>query len=108
MRAVGAEVCALKKSLSKEERLIIVDQCLEFNYKVYIVPLIADWKIKGDITKEKQSKLKILERKPIILDNKLISRQIKDQTILITGAAGSIGSEIVRQVLGFNLKTSLC
>jgi hypothetical protein len=31
------------KSLSKEERLIIVDQCLEFNYKVYIVPLIADW-----------------------------------------------------------------
>jgi FlaA1/EpsC-like NDP-sugar epimerase len=37
----------------------------------------------------------------------LISRQIKDQTILITGAAGSIGSEIVRQVLGFNLKTSL-
>jgi hypothetical protein len=29
------------KSLSKEERLIIVDQCLEFNYKVYIVPLIA-------------------------------------------------------------------
>jgi FlaA1/EpsC-like NDP-sugar epimerase len=43
-------------------------------------------------------------RAKAILDNKLISRQIKDQTILITGAAGSIGSEIVRQVLGFNLK----
>jgi FlaA1/EpsC-like NDP-sugar epimerase len=52
--------------------------------------------------------LKTFRAKAIILDNKLISRQIKDQTILITGAAGSIGSEIVRQVLGFNLKTSLC
>jgi FlaA1/EpsC-like NDP-sugar epimerase len=40
----------------------------------------------------------LLERKPIILDNKLISKQITDKTILITGAAGSIGSEIVRQV----------
>jgi hypothetical protein len=40
------------KSLSKEERLIIVE-CLEFNYKVYIVPLIADWKIKRDIPKSK-------------------------------------------------------
>jgi FlaA1/EpsC-like NDP-sugar epimerase len=42
-------------------------------------------------------------RAKAILDNKLISRQIKDQTILITGAAG-LGSEIVRQVLGFNPK----
>jgi hypothetical protein len=42
MRSVGAEgVIIADKSLSKEERLIIVDQCLEFNYKVYIVPLIA-------------------------------------------------------------------
>jgi hypothetical protein len=37
MRSVGAEgVIIADKSLSKEERLIIVDQCLEFNYKVYI------------------------------------------------------------------------
>jgi FlaA1/EpsC-like NDP-sugar epimerase len=46
----------------------------------------------------------LLERKPIVLDNKSISKQLKDKTILITGAAGSIGSEIVRQVLGFNPK----
>jgi FlaA1/EpsC-like NDP-sugar epimerase len=45
----------------------------------------------------------LLERKPIVLDNKSISKQLKDKTILITGAAGSIGSEIV-QVLGFNPK----
>jgi FlaA1/EpsC-like NDP-sugar epimerase len=56
-------------------------------------------KIKRDITKSKTIQIEdLLERKPI-LDNKLISKQITDKTILITGAAGSIGSEIVRQVL---------
>jgi hypothetical protein len=46
MRSIGAEGDYADKSLSKEERLLIVDQCLEFNYKVYIVPLITDWKIR--------------------------------------------------------------
>src|SRR5690606_7318375 len=44
----------------------------------------------------------LLERKPIVLDMKSISVQLQRKTILVTGAAGSIGSEIVRQLLGFN------
>jgi FlaA1/EpsC-like NDP-sugar epimerase len=60
-------------------------------------------KIKRDITKVKTIQIEEAE-KPIILDNKLISKQITDKTILITGAAGSIGSEIVRQVLIYNPK----
>ena len=43
----------------------------------------------------------LLDRKPITLDNNLISEQLNDKVILITGAAGSIGSELVRQVLKF-------
>ncbi|WP_371535505.1 SDR family NAD(P)-dependent oxidoreductase [Flavobacterium sp. Arc3] len=108
MRSVGAEgVIIADKSLSKEERLIIVDQCLEFNYKVYIVPLIADWENQKEISqKVKTIQIEdLLERKPIVLDNKSISKQLKDNTVLITGAAGSIGSEIVRQVLIYNPKT---
>ncbi|NRT15125.1 FlaA1/EpsC-like NDP-sugar epimerase [Flavobacterium sp. 28A] len=107
MRSIGAEgVIIADKSLTKEERLIIVDQCLEFNYKVYIVPLITDWENQKEISqKVKTIQIEdLLERKPIVLDNKSISKQIKDNTILITGAAGSIGSEIVRQVLIYNPK----
>ncbi len=108
MRSVAAEgVIIADKSLTKDEQLIIVDQCLEFNYRVYTVPLISDWENQKEISqKVKNIQIEdLLERKPIVLDSKSISKQLKDKTILITGAAGSIGSEIVRQVLGFNPKT---
>lgn len=107
MRSVAAEgVIIADKSLSKEERLIIVDQCLEFNYRVYTVPLITDWENQKEISRKvKNIQIEdLLERKPIVLDGKSISKQLKDKRILITGAAGSIGSEIVRQVLSFNPK----
>ena len=107
LRSINAEALILAdKSLTKEEKLIIVDECLEFNFKVYTVPLISDWENRNEISKKvKNFQIQdLLERKPIVLDNKLISNQITGKTILITGAAGSIGSEIARQVLGFNPK----
>ena len=107
MRSIGAEgVIIADKSLSKEEQLVIVDQCLEFNYKVFAVPSIANWENQKEISqKVKTIQIEdLLERKPIVLDGKSISKQLKDKTILITGAAGSIGSEIARQVLNFNPK----
>nr|WP_121338623.1 nucleoside-diphosphate sugar epimerase/dehydratase [Flavobacterium sp. 123] len=108
MRSVGAEaVIIADKSLSKEEQLIIVDQCLEFNYRVYTVPLITDWENQKEISqKVKNIQIEdLLERKPIVLDSKSISKQLKEKTILISGAAGSIGSEIVRQVIIFKPNT---
>jgi FlaA1/EpsC-like NDP-sugar epimerase len=45
---------------------------------------------------------KLLNRKPIITDLKLIKDFIKGKRILVTGGAGSIGSEIVRQLVNFN------
>jgi FlaA1/EpsC-like NDP-sugar epimerase len=107
MRSVGAEgVIIADKSLTKEEQLIIVDQCLEYNFKVYNVPLISNWENQKEISqKVKNIEIEdLLERKPIVLDNKSITKQLKDKTVLITGAAGSIGSEIVRQVLSFHPK----
>lgn len=105
MRSVGAEgIVIADKGLSKEEQLVIIDQCLEFNYKVYTIPSVSDWENQKEISqKVKNIQIEdLLEREPIVLDSVSISKQLKDKTILVTGAAGSIGSEIVRQVLSFN------
>ena len=104
MRSIGAEALVIAdKSLSKEEQLVIIDQCIEYNYKVFTIPSISDWEDQKEISqKVKNIQIEdLLEREPIVLDNISISKQLRGKTILITGAAGSIGSEIVRQVLNF-------
>jgi FlaA1/EpsC-like NDP-sugar epimerase len=107
MRSIDAEALIIAdKSLSKDDRLQIVDDCLDFNYKVYTVPLISDWEDSSEISKKvKNFQIQdLLERPPIVLDNKLISNQLTKKIVLISGAAGSIGSEIARQVISFNPK----
>ena len=104
MRSVDAEILIIAdKSLTKEEKLTIVDECLEFNYKVYTVPLISDWEDQRNIAKRiKTFQIQdLLERQPIVLDNHSISNQLKGKVVMVTGAAGSIGSEIVRQIIAF-------
>lgn len=107
MRSIGAKGLILAdKNLSKTEKLEIVEDCLDYNCKVYTLPVISDWKDKNEVA-NKVVNFQIqdlLERKPIVLDTLSISNQLKDKTILISGAAGSIGSEIVRQVLTFHPK----
>lgn len=91
------------KNLSKKERSQIVEECLESDFKVYTIPLVADLEGQKEITKNiKAFEIQdLLERKPIVLDNKSISKQLKGKIVMVTGAAGSIGSEIVRQILNF-------
>ncbi|MFM9825240.1 polysaccharide biosynthesis protein [Flavobacterium sp.] len=104
MDKVGAEgIIIADKSLSKEEQLILVDQCLEFNFKIFTAPSITDWENQQEISKNvKKIQIEdLLERQPIVLDNFSISKQLEGKKILISGGAGSIGSEIVRQVLRF-------
>ncbi len=47
----------------------------------------------------------LLGRDPIVLNNTLVNNQINGSVVLITGACGSIGSEIVRQVAAYNART---
>ena len=44
----------------------------------------------------------LLQRDPIVIEDEVIRKDIDDKTILVTGGAGSIGSEIVRQLAEFN------
>ncbi|OYQ43938.1 polysaccharide biosynthesis protein [Flavobacterium aurantiibacter] len=107
MRNLDAEgLIIADKSLTKEESLSIVEDCLEYNLKVYSVPIITDWENKKEISKKIQnySIQDLLERKPIVLDMQSISQQLDGKIVLITGAAGSIGSEIARQISKFNPK----
>ena len=107
LRSLKADALIIaEKSLSKEETIAIVEECLEFNFKVFTVPLITDWEDEKQISnKVKSFEIEdLLERKPIVLDTHSISSNLNGKTILITGAAGSIGSEITRQVLSFNPK----
>lgn len=108
MRNMKADALIIAdKGLTKEEKIALVDDCLENNYKVYTVPIISDWENQKEISKKiKNFQIEdLLDRKPIVLDNQMISGQIKGKVVLITGAAGSIGSEIVRQLIDFCPKT---
>ena len=84
----------------------IVEKCFLYNIKVLNVPPINNW-INGELSFKQIKKIKIedlLEREPILLDTDKLIKQLGGKVILITGAAGSIGSEIVRQVCRFNPK----
>ena len=92
-----------EKGLTQKETIAIVDECLEYKFKVFTVPLITDWENSAAISQKVKSFAieDLLGRKPIKLNMDAISTQLDDKVVLITGAAGSIGSEIVRQVLEF-------
>ena len=98
------ELILAATKLSLERKNDLVDRCLEFGIKVTSVPSADQW-IGGefDINQIKEVKIEdLLGRNAIVLKNKFISKQLNDKCILITGAAGSIGSEIVRQVVRYS------
>ena len=92
------------KNVPKEMLSNLIDQCIDFGFKVYSVPLVSSLSNEKAIPKNIKSYniLDLLGRKPIELDLEVISKRLSTRTVLVTGAAGSIGSEIVRQVLQFN------
>ena len=91
------------KELQKSSNTIITD-LLELKIKIYKLPKLQDW----DHTDFKNLKAinieDLLQRNPIKLNNKKLFKIYKDKIILVTGAAGSIGSEIVRQLINFTPK----
>ena len=64
---------------------------------------MSKW-INGELSFKQIRKINIeelLERDVIQISNKKVSQEISDKTVLVTGAAGSIGSELMRQIIGF-------
>ena len=91
-------------NLSADKKNKIVDTCLDQGIRVLHIPPVESW-INGQLSARQIQKIKIeelLEREPIQIHNEIIQSQLKNKRILVTGAAGSIGSEIVRQLAKFN------
>ncbi|MCZ6692893.1 MAG: polysaccharide biosynthesis protein, partial [Bacteroidetes bacterium] len=89
------------QDLSLERKNELVDICLQYDIKVRTTPPMSKW-IKGELRLNQIKDINIedlLGRESIRLDNIKVSSELRNKCILITGAAGSIGSELARQVL---------
>lgn len=94
------------QNLPPERKQAIINEALEFNIQTLDVPPVKRW-IKGELTVRQLREVKIedlLGRPSIDLDKTHLRDHITGKTVVITGAAGSIGSEISRQVLGYQPK----
>lgn len=99
-------VLLVSDTFSGKERNEIVEECLSLNLEILNVPTLEKWNRKEDI----QNQIKplqiedLLERPEIIIENERIQKDLNGKTILVTGGAGSIGSEIVRQLTDYEPK----
>lgn len=91
------------KEIHVDKLNLIVDKALQHGIRVQQVPPITQW-LKGKLGSEQLKDINIedlLEREVIQIHNENIFYALKGKKILVTGAAGSIGSEMVRQLVKF-------
>jgi FlaA1/EpsC-like NDP-sugar epimerase len=103
--AITTVIIAIQKP-DEDKRKNIVELCLALNVKIQKVPNLKSW-INGEFSTKQIAKINIedlLGRKPIVLNEDTISSELKGKTILVSGAAGSIGSGMVRQIAKYQPK----
>ncbi|SHK42111.1 polysaccharide biosynthesis protein [Epilithonimonas mollis] len=92
-------VLVIKEALLKEELDFWVNLFLEYNLKIYKAPSMQKLRNNDIINNIKTIQIEdLLNRKQIKLDNMEVKKRHFQKTILVTGGAGSIGGEIVKQV----------
>ena len=92
------------KSDSIREQPDMVARLAEAGIKIYVTPSAQEWDGRSDLTHTQLRKVEIedlLPREKIEIDMEAVGRLLRGQRILITGAAGSIGGEMVRQIASF-------
>ena len=93
-------------SVSSDRKKELIE--LGMNYKLHVktMPSFMQW-VDGEIKTNQIQDIKIedlLGRDPIVLGKENVKREIDNKVVMITGAAGSIGSEMCRQTLHYNPK----
>ncbi len=102
-----SEVIFSIQNIDPKKLRALVEELVEFKVDVKIVPPVEDW-INGELNAAQIKQVQIedlLERQPISIKNQKIEEDLKGKTILVTGGAGSIGSEIVRQICSYDYKS---
>lgn len=97
------ELVITVKEITLERKNDLVDLCIRNHVKIRTVPPVEKW-VKGELSLNQIKDVNIedlLGRESIKLGNEAVERDLRGKRILITGAAGSIGSELIRQVIHF-------
>lgn len=101
------EVIFSIKDIAPKKLRILVERLVDFPVEVKIVPPVEDW-INGELKASQIKQVQIedlLDRAPISIKNTKIDKQLSNKTVLVTGGAGSIGGELVRQICRYNYKS---
>ncbi|ULC58264.1 polysaccharide biosynthesis protein [Flaviramulus sp. BrNp1-15] len=96
------EIIVASENINNDNLISLVD----LNVKVTKVPPIEQW-MNGELNIQQIKQVQIedlLGRPPIKIDNPNLQNEFSGETILVTGAAGSIGSELVNQLSNFDVK----
>ena len=109
MKKRGVKVLAVSplKNEAIRNNQEMVNRLLEAGIKILVMPCAQEWDGHSDLNAMSLKEVAIedlLPRDKIEIDLEAVGNLLKDKKILITGAAGSIGSEIVRQVATFGPK----
>ena len=100
------EVIIAIPTLEKTKKSAFINKALSYNVRVSNIPPVKQW-IGGELSVRQIRDIRIedlLGRESIRLDSAPVREQVRDKTVLVTGAAGSIGSELVRQLLAYQPK----
>lgn len=90
--------------MSDEKVRHLIDRCISHKITIKAIPPVNDW-LSGELNARQLRHMNIedlLGREVIALDSEGIRNGLKKSVILVTGGAGSIGSELVRQLLSFD------
>lgn len=102
-----SEVIFSIQTINPKQLRTLVNEIVDLPVKVKIVPPVEDW-INGELKVSQIKRVQIedlLDRPPIEIKNSKIEKDFDDKVIMVTGGAGSIGSELVRQICRYNYRS---